>query len=57
MTALAEVVEGLAGGMRLVGGDGFDHDPNAAEQRLALPEDVGAELPLDDDLEFDEVPG
>jgi hypothetical protein len=57
VAVLAEVMEGLPRDVGLLNGDGFDHDANAAEQRVALPEDVGAKLALDDDRELEKIPG
>jgi hypothetical protein len=55
--ALAEVVSGLAREMRLLNRHRFDHNANAAKQCVALLGDLNAELTLDDDREFDEIPG
>ena len=57
MSALAEVVEGLAREMRLLDSHGFHHNANAAKERVALLGDPNAELTLDDNREFDEIPG
>jgi len=57
VAALAEVVEGLAREMRLLDSHGFDHNANAAKQCVALLGDLNAELTLDDNREFDEIPG
>ena len=54
MAAFAEVVEGLTRGMGLVDGHRFDEDGDAAKQRVALLQDVSAELPFYDDRKFDE---
>jgi hypothetical protein len=48
---------GRLGDVGLLNSEGFDHDADAAEQRVALPEDVGAKLALDDDRELEEIPG
>jgi hypothetical protein len=57
VAALPEIVECLTGSMRLVDSDGFDHNADAANERIALPENVGSELALDDDREFEEISG
>jgi hypothetical protein len=57
VAALAEVVEGLAREMRLLNRHRFDHNANAAKQCVALLGDLNAELTLDDNREFDEIPG
>jgi hypothetical protein len=56
VAALAKVVEGLAREMRLLDSHGFDHNANAAKQCVALLGDLNAELALDDNREFDEIP-
>ncbi len=57
MAAPAEVVESLTRGVRLVYIDGFDHDADAADERVTLPKDVRAELALNRHREFEEIPG
>ena len=57
VAAFAEVMEGLARDLRLLDGDRLDYHANSAEQRVALPEDVCAELALYDDREFEEIAG
>jgi len=57
MPALAEIMERLAGEVRLLHGHWFDHYAHSAEQSVGLLRDFGAELTVDDDGEFDEIPG
>ena len=57
MAAPAEVVEGLLCRMRVLDGDGFDYDADAAKECIALPEHIGSKLTFDDDREFEEIPG
>ena len=57
MMALAEIAEGLTRDVGLFDGDGFDHDANAADERVTLPEDFEAELALDDYRKLDEISG
>src|ERR1035438_4302730 len=57
MAALAEVVEGLAREMRLLNRHRFDHNANATKQCVTLLGGLNAELTLDDNREFDEIPG
>jgi len=57
VAALAEIVEGLAGDMRLFDGEGLDGDARPAEEHVALADGLGPDLSLYDDGEFEEVPG
>ena len=50
-------MKGLAREMRLLDSHGFDHNANAAKQCVALLSDLYSELTLDDNREFDEIPG
>src|SRR5207249_9130187 len=57
VAALAEIVKGLAGDMRLFDGEGLDGDARPAEEHVALADGLGPDLSLYDDGEFEEVPG
>ena len=57
MPSFAEIVEGLSRGMRVLDGDGFDHDSNATKKSVALPQYIGAELTFNDGGEFKKIPG
>jgi hypothetical protein len=57
VAALAEVVKGLAREMGLLNRLRFDHNANAAKQCIALLGCLNGELTLDDNREFDEIPG
>jgi hypothetical protein len=55
VTALAEVVEGLARKVRVLHCDGLDDDAGPAEKHIALANCLRANLAFDDDGEFQEV--
>jgi len=57
MAALAEVMERLAGDIRLVDRERLDDDSSSAKEHIALTDGIRSDLGFDNDGEFKEIRG
>src|SRR5215472_9680329 len=57
MAALAEVMERLAGDIRLVDRERLDDDTSSAKEHIALTDGIRSDLGFDNDGEFKEIRG
>jgi len=56
MASFAKIVKSLARKMRLLDGYGFNENAGTPEQRVTLTQHLSAELGLNHNREFNEVP-